>query len=208
MAVDPPPEWSRYHRALGLILGFHGCGAAVAEAVLSGQEAQLKPSGNAYDWLGPGIYFWESDPWRALSFACDAQEHRFLSKSKVRNPTVLGAVIDLGRCCNLLEVPALDEVRSAYEYMASAANSLQIELPANKDRERGQRFLDKAVMESVHHLRATRGLPAYQTIRAAFQEGDDLYDGAGFKARNHIQITVCDPDCILGYFQLPAHARL
>ena len=206
MAVDPPPEWSRYRRAPGLTLGFHGCDAAVAEAVLSGQQAQLKPSRNAYDWLGPGIYFWESDPWRALSFACDAQEQRFLTRGEIRNPTALGAVIDLGRCCNLLEVPALDEVRSAYLYLAEAFRSAQAVPPANKGSARGQRFLDKAVMEGVHELRVTRGLPAYQTVRAAFLEGEDLYDGAGFKARNHIQIAVCDPDCILGYFRLPARS--
>lgn len=43
----------------------------------------------------------------------------------------------------------------------------------------------------------------YQSVRAAFLEGEPLYDGAGFKAKNHIQIAVRDTDCILGYFRLP-----
>ena len=208
MAVDPPPEWARYRRAPGLVLGFHGCDSAVAELVLSGQQGHLKPSENAYDWLGPGVYFWESDPWRALSFARDAQERRFLTQGDIQNPTALGAVIDLGRCCNLLEVPALDEVRSAHQYLSEATASAKVSLPRNQGRERGQRFLDRAVMETVHKLREIRQLPRYQTVRAAFLEGDDLYEGAGFKARNHIQIAVRDPDCILGYFRLPAHPRL
>lgn len=207
MAADAPPEWARYKRAPGLVLGFHGCDANVAEVVLAGQQAHLKPSENAYDWLGPGVYFWESDPWRALSFASDAQERPFLTRGAILQPTAVGAVIDLGRCCNLLEVAALDEVRQAHQFLAAAAAAAGAPLPRNKGPERGQRFLDKAVMETVHQLRLERQLPDYQTVRAAFLEGEDLYEGAGFKARNHIQIAVRDPGCILGYFRLPGTAR-
>jgi hypothetical protein len=33
-----------------------------------------------------------------------------------------------------------------------------------------------------------------------FFEGTDLYDNAGFKSNNHIQIAVRNPNCIKGYF--------
>ena len=205
--ADAPLEWARYKRAPGLVLGFHGCDAMVAEAVFTGQQQHLQPSRNAYDWLGPGIYFWESDPWRALVFASDAQERRYLSKGRIDNPTVVGAVIDLGRCCNLLEVDALSEMQRAHEYLATASKAAGVPLPRNKGAERGQRFLDKAVVGVMHSLRAEQQLAPYQTVRAAFLEGEDLYDGAGFKARNHIQIAVLDTDCILGYFRLPGPSR-
>ena len=57
-----------YSAAPGYVLGFHGCDESVAELVLSG-DASLKKSENAYDWLGGGIYFWESSPERTLNYA-------------------------------------------------------------------------------------------------------------------------------------------
>ena len=33
-----------------------------------------------------------------------------------------------------------------------------------------------------------------------FWEGADLYPGAGFKEKNHIQIAIINPNCIKGFF--------
>ena len=33
-----------------------------------------------------------------------------------------------------------------------------------------------------------------------FWEGQKLYPNAGFREKNHIQICVCNPNCIKGYF--------
>jgi hypothetical protein len=55
----------------------------------------------------------------------------------------------------------------------------------------------------MHDLRNSQKLPAYQTVRAAFFEGAELYPNAGFRKKNHIQIAVCDVACIKGYFRLP-----
>lgn len=41
-----------------MVIGYHGCDAATADVVLSGNYS-LQPSDNDYDWLGKGIYFWE-----------------------------------------------------------------------------------------------------------------------------------------------------
>ena len=49
------------------VLGYHGCDQAVGEGLLDGDD--FKPSKNDYDWLGPGIYFWEANPQRGLDFA-------------------------------------------------------------------------------------------------------------------------------------------
>ena len=40
----------------------------------------------------------------------------------------------------------------------------------------------------------------YESIRAAFWEGDELYLTAGFKEKNHIQICIRNQNCIKGYF--------
>ncbi len=44
------------HRlSASFILGYHGCRKSVGEKLLAG--ADFEPSDNAYDWLGPGVYF-------------------------------------------------------------------------------------------------------------------------------------------------------
>ena len=39
-------------------------------------------------------------------------------------------------------------------------------------------------------------------LAAVFTEGKDLYAGAGFKEKNHVQICVRNPNCIKGYFRV------
>ena len=39
----------------------------------------------------------------------------------------------------------------------------------------------------------------FDSVRGVFFEGDDLYENAGFKEKNHIQIAK-NPNCIKGYF--------
>lgn len=82
-----------YTKKLNTVLAFHGCDAGIRDAVVNG--AELKPSTNSYDWLGNGIYFWESDPVSAFEWAVQAKERK---DSSVMEPVVLGAVLDLGNC--------------------------------------------------------------------------------------------------------------
>ena len=50
------------------VLGYHGCGRPVCEKTLEG-KTKLTKGNEDNDWLGPGIYFWESDLKRALEWA-------------------------------------------------------------------------------------------------------------------------------------------
>ena len=84
------------------ILGFHGCDHNIAEKVFSGKE-RLKSSANKYDWLGNRVYFWEQNPLRALEYAQHLKENPRKSKQQIENPAIVGAVIDLGYCFNLLD---------------------------------------------------------------------------------------------------------
>lgn len=82
--------------ATSFVLGYHGCDKVIADRVVAG-EIDLIQSNRDYDWLGPGIYFWESDPVRAKEFAdWKASRGDFVS------PVVIGAVIDLRNCLDLV----------------------------------------------------------------------------------------------------------
>jgi hypothetical protein len=200
--------WELYKKQPGFVLGFHGCDEAIAEKVLASNE-HLKASTNDYDWLGGGIYFWEGNPARALEFAQQAAGlEPKVSKGRIGKPCVIGAIIDLGLCCNLLDSSALAELAATYKSLAEAYDAAGVSLPANKGEDRRLRFLDCLSIETMHILREDgegnddgAALPAYDSVRGAFWEGGDLYPNAGFAKKAHIQIAVRNPDCIKGYFR-------
>ena len=196
------PHYAIYQRLPGLVLGFHGCEEDTAARLLSGGIKHLKPSTNPYDWLGHGVYFWENDPLRAWEFAQD--RHLQVAPDKrehIKKPFVIGAVIDLGLCLNLTDRRALDEVQRAHELLIQAMAKLNEPLPVNKGHDFGARLLDRAVIEAVHGAREDNAMASYDTVRSPFPEGNKLYEGAGFQAKNHIQIAVRNLDCIKGYFR-------
>ncbi|UPG92608.1 hypothetical protein [Luteibacter aegosomatissinici] len=164
----------------------------------------MASSDNDHDWLGPGIYFWEGDPWRALEFAsCASTGDRITTAGSIHKPFVVGALICASRCLDLHNQAALEELSRAFDSAAAAASDGGVALPVNvSGADRRARRLDCAVVRTMHKLRADAGLPPYDAVRGAFWEGGELYPGAGFSAKQHVQIAVLDPKAILAYFRL------
>jgi hypothetical protein len=190
-----------YSRLPAFVLGFHGCYHAVGERVLRG-EVRLKSSQNDFDWLGHRIYFWENNPQRAMEYAREVQKR---SANKISKPCVVGAVIDLGHCLNLLDSKALDLLKEAYGLLIKASEKERREIPKNRPVGHGRdlllRNLDCAVVETLHAFMKMKNSHPYDSVRSVFVEGPELYPNAGFKAKNHIQICVRNQDCIKGYFR-------
>lgn len=66
------------------------------------------------------------------------------------------------------------------------------------------RELDCAVIENLHDERVMLNLKPFDSVRGVFVEGKELYPGAGFNEKNHIQICIRNPNCIKGFFN-PVH---
>ena len=99
----------------------------MAEKLLGGVD--FRPSKNDYDWLGPGIYFWEANPVRAKKFA---EEIKDLDRGPdITTPAVVGAVIDLGLCLDLTTSAGVQQVRESYSTLVDVVDSAGYELPAN-----------------------------------------------------------------------------
>lgn len=192
-----------YSTRSGLILGFHGCDETVANEVAI-KSKTLRESHNNYDWLGHGVYFWENSPDRALEFATFLKNNPSKTKNPIQNPAVIGAVIDLGLCFDLLDYGMLQLLKSGYDVFKLIWEKTGRELPENKTVGNSGdlllRDLDCAVFETIHQIRKDANDPLYDSVRGVFWEGDELYPNAGFREKDHIQICVRNPNCIKGYF--------
>ena len=181
------------------ILGFHGCDHNIAEKVFSGKE-RLKSSANKYDWLGNRVYFWEQNPLRALEYAQHLKENPRKSKQQIENPAIVGAVIDLGYCFNLLDSDNLHLLGEGYSILQKIHEKSGFPIPVNKpiddEKDLLLRPLDCAVIETIYQYRKETKKREYETVRGVFWEGEDLYPNAGFKEKNHIQVCVRNLNCI------------
>ncbi|MDQ0391032.1 hypothetical protein [Labrys monachus] len=186
------------HRlSTSFILGYHGCDKAVAEDLLAGKP--FRPSNNDYDWLGPGIYFWEANPQRGLDFAIELSKRK---RSSVKIPTVIGAILDLGLCLDMTTLGAIQMVRDAHTTLVDISRMTGTALPRNST-DLMRRSLDCAVIRRVHSLLNENSLPAVDSVRGIFIEGEQLYASSGFYEKTHVQIAVVNSQCIKGVFRVP-----
>jgi len=88
-----------YNTKPSFVYGFYGIDKDVAIKILN-QSTESKLSSNAYDWSGDGIYFWENNYPRARQYAIEDSKRK---DSKIVEPFVLGSLIDLGNCLDLLD---------------------------------------------------------------------------------------------------------
>lgn len=179
-----------------LILGYHGCEKSLAKDLILSRRP-MEPSKNKYDWLGSGIYFWENDVQRAYEFAKDTKN--------CSEPFVVGAILSLGYCFDLTTRQDLDLLKFGWEniVLPSIGEGGKI---INKPSSRGEngelmlRFLDCHVINALHYFNQSNGIRPFDSVRGAFWEGNEVYPSAGFREKSHIQLCVCNPDCIIGLF--------
>lgn len=178
-----------------MVTAYHGCDQSVVDAIFAG--GALTKSENDYDWLGTGIYFWEQGPGRALDWA-----HVMSRRGRVKKPAVLGAVIQLGNCLDLLDVTMTRQLKQIYPGFEHGMRAAGHELPINEpDRKRHK--LDCAFLNwAIPFLEEESGL-LYHTVRGVFVEGAPLYPSSQLHTESHIQLAVRNPEAIVGYF-LPA----
>ena len=179
-----------------IVFGYHGCDESTLRMVLDG--GTLRPSQNAYDWLGHGVYFWEGSPTRALRWAA---EMKLRPGATINQPAVLGAIIDLGNCLDLIDPERTRLVQQAYNDYLKQCQETGDPPARNKGPESKARFLDCTVMNLLHKLRSELGVPPFDTVRGFFVEGRPLYPTAGLRSLDHVQICVRSPECIAGFFR-------
>jgi hypothetical protein len=194
-----------------IIIGFHGCDLEVRNKLVNNPD-KIEISKKPYDWLGHGLYFWENNYTRALEWAQDKK-----TKGKIDKPAVLGAVLQLGYCCDFLDSKFIRLIKKHHNLMTESYKSAGKSLPENIDKpddahhDKLIRKLDCAVIEFMHQnileqhhqdIEANKysDIKIFDSTRGVFTEGGPAFAGAGLLEKSHIQICIRNMNCIKGLF--------
>lgn len=169
------------------IIGYHGTTRERAEKI--SQHGWVKPSNNDYDWLGPGTYFWAFGLERAQHWAKERCE-----SNGPATPAVIEVTIRPKNCLNLLNPGSTKELKEAYSILKKLHHCTGTPLPNNIQKRHN---LDCAVIQLLHKLRQSQGLPAYDCVLGAFEEGKKIFPGSAARQESHVQFVVCDISCIV-----------
>jgi hypothetical protein len=149
--------------------------------------------------LGGGIYFWQSNPSRALQFA----KEKKLRETAVWIPSVVGSVIELGLCLDLTTLAGIENLKVAHSALLQTLQAAGSPVPSNSGgRDLLLRKLDCAVIRVLHDMREEAGESPIDTVSGIFVEGRPVFDGSGFFEKTHIQVCVCNPQSIKGVFRV------
>lgn len=122
----------------------------------------------------------------ALDFAREASLRR---RPAIREPFVIGAVIDLGLMPDLTSASGIHLVRAAYADLVHGPRKGALKLPQNSP-DGLRRKLDCAVIRNVHRMIEEQHDVTIDTVRGVFIEGAPIYPTAGFYEKIHVQIAV------------------
>jgi len=178
-----------YHRT---VIGFHGTSAKVADDLVAGEP--FTPSTSDNEWLGNGVYFWEYAPKQAWWWA-----KRF---NKSANPAVVGAMIRLGNCFDLLDSQNVAVLRRAKEGMMRMMRREKLELPENR---RKYKNLDCAVFNYFYRQVEEQGEPRIESARAAYVPTESkkrIWHASWIYQDTHIQLCIREQKNILAVWHV------
>ncbi len=188
----PPIDFADYHRT---VIGYHGTTAVAADRLVAGEDFQASDEDD--EWFGKGIYFWEHAFQQAWWWA---------RRKDNPSPAVVGAVIRLGRCFDLLDTGNVAILRGFHDRMIAHMNAGNLVVPANV---RSHRSLDCAVFNYLYAQFETAN-QAIDTARAVFIPtaiGKRVYTGSWISEETHIQICVRNPSSILAVWHVRENGR-
>jgi len=158
------------------------------------------------------MYFWENNAERALQWANDKK-----SRKAIKTPAIIGAVLDLGYCCDFTDSRFISLIKDYYDDVRSTYKIAGKKLPENRDirddkfKDRILRELDCTVIEFMHSVirneiadaaqnNRKSELKEFDSVRGMFQEGGFAFKGSGIRAKTHTQICIRNHNCIKGFF--------
>lgn len=149
----------------------------------------FRQSDNNYDWLGPGAYFWQDAPNRALDWA---------KKHHSSSPAVVRSLIrfEKEQAMDLLDIEWFDTLQEGYPLFVQQYRRRDFSLPTQDPRMSKKHVLDHAFLKYASSYFQKSGSRKISIIRAAFTEGVPIFETSAIYNRSHVQIAVRDLTCI------------
>jgi hypothetical protein len=180
------------------VVAFHGTRADTASRLVDG--VGFGPSTNDDDWLGHGIYFWEYAPQKAWWWA----RRRYGDKA-----AVVGALVRLGRCFDLLDPSNAAVLKTAFLDMSRALTRAGQRAPKNANT---HKYLDCAVFNWMYAGLESGGY-VVESARAVFvpmvkgRGFPRLWTRSGVFEDAHIQLCLREPRNILAVWSVKKDGR-
>lgn len=178
------------------VIGFHGTSIDSANRLVNGES--FDDSDKDDEWFGKGVYFWEYAPkqawWWARSYKGEDQ------------PAVVGAIIRLGNCLDLLDPMNIKAVQDVRETMLEMMQQSGLVIPVNV---RSKRRQDCAVFNYFFHEAAEAKKPI-DSARAVYVPTGKLkraWEGSWINEESHIQISVRNQKNILAVWHVREDGR-
>jgi hypothetical protein len=186
-------DFRDYHRT---IVAYHGTTVSEADRLVDGQA--FKPSSKPTEWLGHGVYFWEYAPKQAWWWAREVRKHS--------EPAVVGAMIRLGNCLDLLDPENVRILRRAYDDIVPQWMEAKKPVPRNVLSRKG---MDCAILNWVYaesdtaenEIETSRGVYVPTNKAKRVWPGSWIYDEA------HIQVCVREQRNILAVWHVRPDGR-
>jgi hypothetical protein len=186
-------EFLDYHRT---IVGFHGTTAHQVDRLVSGYA--FTPSSNTDDWLGGGVYFWEYAPKQAWWWAGKSK--------KFEKPAVVGAMIRLGDCLDLLDPANVQSLKTLHTAMMKKWRQTGSKIPENGNQHKN---LDCAIFNNLYTLASDNSRPI-DTARAVYvptESAKRIWKRSWIYEEAHIQICVRNQQNILAVWHVGQDGR-
>ncbi len=169
---------------------------ASAERLVSGEDFQ--PSDEDDEWFGKGIYFWEHAFKQAWWWARDHKRHP--------HPAVIGTVIRLGNCFDLIDPGNVEILHDFYDAMLAELRAAGIEPPRNVYT---RRRLDCALFNYVYKYceRARQPLDTARAVYVPTSRLKRVVPGSWISEETHIQVCVRNPRSILAVWHVREDGR-
>jgi hypothetical protein len=174
------------------VQGYHGTSIEATDAIL---REGFRLSRNEPDWLGDGVYFFLNGPGRAWDWATTLHGS---------NAAVIGSIIRLEDCMNLLEPQWSNVLGEAYDSFLKQLKGAKLPIPVPTS---GAHRLDRAVINYTVEILAEQGLKI-RVVQGVFREGRPIYPNSALFNLSHVQIAVRDTSFIESSWREPAEAFL
>ena len=191
--LPPPFDFTAYDR---IVIGYHGTDEASAERLVHGEAFAESDRDN--EWFGKGVYFWEHAPKQAWWWS--------KSVRKAKKPAVVGALMRLGNCFDLLDSENTRALKIFKASLDLKYAQRSVPMPTNH---RENMNLDCLVFNSFY-MASDASSHSVESARAVYVPTESkkrIWSRSWIYENAHIQICVRNPRNILAVWHVREDGR-